>query len=129
MLFTFIKIDILSNFFKQQKFNDPDYVDSLSPEAENEIKNKFRQLSQELSEKQNQFYQALQSAQAKILAKIAESVNKAAKTVAKSKKLDAILNQDAGFYVDDKLNVSDEIIKEMDATFEKETKDAPAQVK
>lgn len=105
------------------KFNDPDYMDTLSPEAENDLKHKFRLLTQDMNEKQSQFYQALQSAQAKIMAKIAESVSKASVTVAKTKKLDAIFNQDATFYMADSLNISADVVKEMDTVFEKETKD------
>ncbi|MFQ5729127.1 MAG: OmpH family outer membrane protein, partial [Waddliaceae bacterium] len=34
------------------KFNDPDYLDSLSSEAEAELKHKFRSLNQELAQHQ-----------------------------------------------------------------------------
>lgn len=111
------------------KFNDPDYVDSLSPEAENDLKNKFRQMSQDMSEKQNQFYQALQSAQSKIMAKLAEAIGNASKVVAKNKKIDAFFNQDATFFVDEKLNQSADVISEMDTAFDKLTKDAGQEVK
>ena len=111
------------------KFNDPDFVDTLSPEAEDDLKNKFRALSQDMTEKQNQFYQALQNAQMKIMAKIAESIAKASDKVASDKKMDAIFNQDATFFLKDMANLSDEVIKEMDVSFEKEAKDQPIQVK
>lgn len=108
------------------KFNDPDYIDTLSPEAENDLKHKFRTLSQELNEKQGQFYQALQQAQVKIMAKLAEYVSKASEKLAKDKKLDAVFNQDATFFWNKDLNVSADVIKEIDAIFEKEAKEAPA---
>lgn len=107
------------------KFNDPDYIDTLSPEAENDLKHKFRALSQDLNEKQGQFYQALQQAQMKIMAKLAEYVAKASEKISKDKKLDAVFNQDATFFWNKSLNVSDDIIKEMDLVFEKEAKEAP----
>ena len=107
------------------KFNDPDYIDTLSPEAENDLKHKFRTLSQEMNEKQNQFYQALQAAQMKIMQKLAEYVTKASDKISKEKKLDAIFNQDATFYWSPELNVSESIIKEMDGVFEKESKEMP----
>lgn len=111
------------------KFNDPDYIDTLSPEAENDLKHKFRLLSQDMSEKQNQFYQALQNAQMKVMAKLAESVGKASEVVMAAKSLDAIFNQDATFSLKDSQNVSTEVIKQMDSQFEKESTTAGAQVK
>src|SRR5579871_5648379 len=39
------------------KFNDPEYLDGLSPEAEEEMKIKFRTLNEELNRYQNQYYQ------------------------------------------------------------------------
>lgn len=107
------------------KFNDPDYIDTLSPEAENELKHKLRTLSQDMNEKQSQFYQALQTAQVKIMAKIADSISKAAEKISKEKKLDAVFNQDATFYWNNELNISSDIIKEMDLAFEKEAKESP----
>lgn len=111
------------------KFNDPDFMDTLSPEAENDLKFKFRNLSQDMTEKQNQFYQALQNAQMKIMAKIAEYVTTASNKVAKEKSLDAVFNQDATFFLQDSLNISSDVIKEMDVQLDKEVKDQPIQVK
>lgn len=102
------------------KFNDPDYMDSLSPEAENELKHKLRLLSQELEGRQQQFVQALQNAQAKIMQKIAESVVKSSEKIAKDKQLDAVFNQDAAFWSSN--NISADVIKEMDLNFQPENK-------
>src|SRR5580698_1424612 len=44
------------------KFNDPEYLDGLSPEAEEELKNKFRTLNEELGRYQNQYYQVMNQA-------------------------------------------------------------------
>ena len=38
-----------------KKLNDPDYLDSLSPEKEAELKHEFRTLSQDLARQQSQF--------------------------------------------------------------------------
>ena len=43
------------------KLNDTDYLDSLTPEAETELKRKFRALNQEMNQVQSQYYQTLQS--------------------------------------------------------------------
>ncbi|NGX42261.1 MAG: hypothetical protein K940chlam7_00539 [Chlamydiae bacterium] len=102
------------------KFDDPDYLDTLSPEAEAEMKHKFRNLNQELSQHQQQYYQILNQANFKIIQKISETINEASKTVAKDKSLDIILNEEGAFYYKDTLDVSADIVKVMDATFKPE---------
>lgn len=102
------------------KFNDPDYVDSLSHEAENELKHKFRVINQEVGQLQAQYYQTLQQANMKILQKLNEIVSKAAETVAKDNQLDLILNEDSGFYYAPTLDISKKVITALDAQFDKE---------
>ncbi len=104
------------------KFNDPDYVDSLSPEAENELKHKFRLINQELGQMEGQFYQTLNQANVKILQKLNEMVSKASVTVAKENQLTLILNDDGCFFYDKTLDVSRKIIASLDALYETEMK-------
>lgn len=101
------------------KLNDPDYLDSLSPEAEAELKHKFRALSQELAQQQQQLYQTLSQANFKIIQKLTEQVNQAANSVAKEMNLDCVINEDACFFFSSKLDITSAIIKKMDDTFSK----------
>jgi outer membrane protein len=109
------------------KFNDPDYLDSLAPEAETELKRKFRALSQELTQQQNQYYQTLNQANYKIILKISEVISKAAAEVAEEKKLDIIMNDEGSFYHAPDLDVSILVVAKMDAAYDKEAKEKPAQ--
>lgn len=114
------------------KFNDPNYVDSLSPEGEAEAKNEFRQLSQEFSQIQQQYYQMLNQANQKIIQKLAETISEAAGTVAKEKNLDLILNEDASFYFQAALDVTSDVVKALDTIYANRPKDdsaAPAVTK
>lgn len=104
------------------KFNDPDYVDSLSPEAENELKHKFRVLNQELGQIQGQYYQTLNQANMKILQKLNEIVAQASGKIAKENQLDLILNEDGGFYYSPTLDISRKVIAALDALYEAEMK-------
>ncbi|ADI38549.1 OmpH family outer membrane protein [Waddlia chondrophila] len=104
------------------KFNDPDYLDSLSNEAEAELKHKFRTLSGELQQHQQQYMQILQQTNFKIIQGITEKVNEAAGIVAKQKGLDLIVNDESTFFHAASLDISQDIIKEMDKMFEKEAK-------
>jgi outer membrane protein len=101
-----------------EKFNDPDYIDSLSAEAEAELKHKFRVLSQELSQIQNQCYQALNQANMKILQELNDQIVEASKKLAQDGKYDLILNNEGCFFCNSSIDVTDEITKLMDAATE-----------
>lgn len=105
------------------KFNDADYVDSLSPEAENELKHKYRLMNQEIGQIQGQYYQTLNQANMKILQKLNEMVAETCATLAKEGQYDMILNDDGGFYYSRDLDVSKKVITLLDARYEKELKD------
>jgi len=102
------------------KFNDPDYLDSLSPEAEAEMKHKFRTLSQELQQHQNQYYQVLNQENFKIIQKIGEHITEASKVVAKNKNLDMVLNEEMAFFHTDALDISNDVVKVMDQLYKEE---------
>ncbi len=104
------------------KFNDPDYLDSLSEEAEAELKHKFRSLNAELQQHQQQYMQILQQTNFKIIQGISEKINEASKIVAKEKGFDLILNDEGAFFHSQSLDVSEDIVKEMDKLFESEPK-------
>ncbi len=104
------------------KLEDADYLDSISPEAETELKRKFRALSQELQQQQNQYFQTLNQANYRIVQKITEVLNKAADKVAKKNNIDLIVNEESAFFYSTNLDVSDQVIVCMDEDFEKENK-------
>jgi len=111
------------------KFNDPDYLDSLAPEAENELKHKFRALNQEISQQQNQYYQALNQANVKILQKLAEAVSKATETIAKEQNIDLVANEDGCFYYSSALDISPQVVAIMDKQYDKEISETPKALK
>lgn len=102
------------------KFSE-EYLDTLSPEAEAELKNKFKMLSQELSQHQNQYYNMLNQANYQIVQKMNESIATASKKVAQTKGIDLTLNEDICFSHAPNLDISKEVIVEMDAQFEKDS--------
>ena len=108
------------------KFNDPDYLDGLSPEAEEDLKNKFRTLNEELGRYQNQYYQVMNQANMKIVQTLSNNINTAAEKIAKEKKLNMVVNKDACFYYTPALDVTTAVIAEMDKTFVKNSKTAEA---
>ena len=104
------------------KFNDPEYLDGLSPEAEEELKTKFRTLNEELGRYQNQYYQVMNQANMRIIQTMSQSINTASENIAKDKKLNVVVNKDACFYYSPALDVTSSVITEMDKTYEAEAK-------
>lgn len=108
------------------KFNDIDYLDSLSPDAEAELKRQFRTLNQEFSAQQNQFYQTLSQTNMLVIQKLTEAVTKASEEVAKANKIDIVLNDESSFFTVASIDISPLVIKALDEAFEKEAKDPKA---
>ncbi len=104
------------------KFNDPEFLDGLSPEAEDELKNKFRTLNEELGRYQNQYYQVMNQANMRIMQTVSVSINSASEKVAKEKKLSMVVNKDACFYFTPGLDVTNLVIGEMDKAFAEDSK-------
>jgi len=114
------------------KFNDPDYLDSLSTEAENELKHKFRANTQELTQIQSQYYQTLNQANMKILQNLNDVVAEAATNVAKEAGYDLIVNDDSIYFSRGGLDITQAVITKMNARFDQEQKEAktiPASLK
>jgi outer membrane protein len=98
-----------------RKFNDPDYLDGLSPEAEIKAKDEYRQLTQDIAQLQQQYYQILNQANMRILQHVMEEVSGAATEVAKTHSLSLVLNEESSFYHIDALDVSSEVIRILDS--------------
>ncbi len=105
------------------KFSD-EYLDTLSPEAEAELKGKYQQLAQELSQHQNQYYNMLQQANYQIVREVGDAIGEAAKKVAATKGLDLTINEEVCFSHNPGLEISKEVIVEMDAAFAKKQAEA-----
>lgn len=111
------------------KFNDIDYLDSLSPDAEAELKRQFRTLNQEFNQQQTQFYQTLSQTNMLVIQKLTEAVTKASEEVAKANKIDVMLNEESSFYSIASIDVSLLVIKKLDEMFEKDSKYAKPEAK
>jgi outer membrane protein len=107
----------------ENKLNDEDYLDSISSDAEAELKRKRRTIRQEAMQLQNQYMQTLQQANYKIIQELTESVAAASEVVAKNG-YDVIINDEALSFYNKQLDVSEPIIKQMDLQFDKQVKEA-----
>jgi outer membrane protein len=104
------------------KFEDTEYLDSLSPKAEEELKGRFQALNEDLSRYQGQFYQVMQQANMQLIQKMSAQIARASERVAKQKKLDYVINKEACFYYRTELDLTSQVIAEMDKNFDSDSK-------
>lgn len=104
------------------KFEDSEYLDSLSPKAEEELKARFQTLNEDLSRYQGQFYQVMQQANMQLVHKMSSQIARASEKVAKDKKIDYVINKEACFYFRPDLDLTQQVIAEMDKNFDLDAK-------
>jgi outer membrane protein len=105
-----------------EKLNDKDTLDGLSPEAEAEMKNKFAQLSEEMNRYYQQYNAFMQQGNQRIMQTVFGGISQASEKLAAAKGYTMILNKQACFYSAPTLDVTSEMVKEMDKNFEEEAK-------
>lgn len=104
------------------KLQDKDYLDGLSKEAEEQMKNKMGQLSEEMNRYQQQYYQFMQQSQHKILQTVANGINNAAEQIATAKGYNLIINKEMCFFYNPTLDITNEVVQAMDKHYEMEEK-------
>jgi len=107
-----------------EKFSDPDYLDGLSPEGEQELKSKYQQLREEYERYQGQFYQAMNQTNMQMMQKIGQFVTQASGKIREEKGYTFVMNREACFAVSDAYDETDSVIAEMDRVYEKMLKDS-----
>jgi len=104
------------------KFGDTEYLDSLSPKAEEELKARYQALNEDLGRYQGQFYQIMQQANMQLVHKISGQIARASEKLAQEKHLNYVINREACFYYSPELDLTSQVIAEMDKNFELESR-------
>ena len=105
------------------KFEDQEYLDGLSPEAEDEMKAKYRSLYEDMGKYQNQLNQVLSQANYFFIQRMSANISKASESIAKNKKINFIINKDACFYYANNLDLTKDVIHEMNKNYEQDVKE------
>jgi outer membrane protein len=105
-----------------EKKQDKDYLDGLSKEAIEAMDSKFSQLAEEMNRYQQQYYQFMHQGQNKIMQAVAGGIQSAAEQIASAKGYNMILQKEACFFYAPSLDITSEIVKEMDKNFDVEEK-------
>jgi outer membrane protein len=108
------------------KFEDQDYMEGLSPKAEEELRIKYQSLNEELARYQQQFYQTSNQANYQLMQKMHLIISKVAEKIAKRNNYSFVINREACFFFADKLDITENVIKEMDLDFDFELKNKKA---
>ena len=104
------------------KLEDKETLEGLTPEAIKEMEDKKGQLQAEFGHYQEQYGHFISQGQYRFLKPIQESAVKAAENVGKSKGLTKIANREAYLYYAPSLDITADVVKEMDKMFDEEAK-------
>ena len=96
-----------------EKLKNPEFLDSLSHEAEEDLKLQYRSLAEELSRIQNQYYQAYNQANYKMVQTLQMKVSEASEKVAKAKKLGTVFNEEVCFFFENRFDITDDVIAQL----------------
>lgn len=105
------------------QLNNAEYIDTLSPEGEQELKMKFQNYQEDLQRYQQQYYQFINQANYKVMQTMHSHIKNAAKIVSAKLNLDYILDENSVICNNAGVEVTNQIIQELDILFEKEGKD------
>ncbi len=104
------------------KLNDSDHMDGLSPEGTQELNAKFQALQEEMYRYQQQYNQLMSQAQYQLIQKINGYIQSASRSIAQKKKLDYVMNKEAVFFYHVDLDITNDVIAEMNKDFDKNQK-------
>jgi outer membrane protein len=104
------------------KFEDTTFLDSLSPKAEEELRTRH----QTLSEDRQRYQWIMQQAQNQFYHRIVSQIAKASEKLAEERQLDYVINKEACFYYRPNLDLTSQVIHEMDLAFDQDGGDKQA---
>ena len=103
------------------KLEDQDYIDSITPEEELKQKQQLQAMIQEFMQLRQEYApQAMQQAQGMYAQKMGQAVSASAKRVAKDRGYDVVLNSDSSFYFKDSLEITSEVILDMNTLYDQQ---------
>ena len=105
------------------KLNDPEYIDTLSPEGEQELKIKFQNHQEDLMRYQQQYSEFINQANYKVMQTMFFHIKNAAKIVSEKLNLDYVLDENSVICNNAGIEVTKQVIQELDMLFEKEEGD------
>lgn len=103
-----------------EKLDDVNFTDALTPQALQELQEKKEKLTEELTRHRQQFMQTARQLQMNASRILHGAISKASKKIAEERSLKYVVSSDAMFFCDDKADITKEVITVMDKSFEEE---------
>ncbi len=111
------------------KLKNEDYLDSISPEAEQELQAKGQNMQMELQQLNQQAMQMMQQARGMAMQELSRQIGAASQDVAKERAFSLVISEEACLFTSTTNDVTDAVVAKMNATFEKEQQAAAPQEK
>lgn len=108
-----------------KKTEDQDYLDGLSPDAQQELHQKVQNHQMKMQMAGESYEKTLRQTYEMMQDKLSTTVKQAAEKIAQEKKLDMVIPSRFCIYSMPTLNITDTVIKKMDEMFEKSQKENP----
>lgn len=103
-----------------EKMKDQDYLDGLSPEAQQELQQKMQNQQMKMQLAGENYEKTLRGAYQAMEDKLSTSIKTASEQIAQEKKLDMVIPSRFCIYSIPTLNVTTEVIKKMDELAQKD---------
>jgi len=115
-----VRIDEIQKRCKEidEKLGNEAYIDSISAEAEENLKNERQAEVQKLMSAQNEFQQIMQQQQMAFQQSFVLSLSDAAKQVAKERGHSFVISKDACLFYDDKLDMTKDVVAKVNAVYD-----------
>lgn len=97
---------------------NPEFIDGISPEAEQKLKQKMQVLQEEQELLQNQWFQMLQQANMRFYEEMSHHVKRASRVISKEKKIPFIFQKTFCFSFPPEADMTPLVVQAMDKTFE-----------
>lgn len=104
-----------------KKLEDQDYLDGLSPDAQQELHQKIQNHQMKMQMAGENYEKTLRQTYQVMEEKLSSNVKTAAEKIAQDKKLDMVIPSRFCIYSIPTLNITDSVIKKMDESFGKDT--------
>jgi len=102
------------------KLNDSEFMDTLSPQAEQDFKDRLSDLHTEVERYQNQYVQVAQQANEHFIQTMKHHVSKASDAVAKKKNLSMVMHESTCLFYQPGFDITCDVIEEMNKNFDKD---------
>ena len=103
-----------------KQFEDPNFLDGLTPDKEKELNEQLQKMNQELMMMEGQFSQTINMAYNQFVTLINYAIKQACEKIAQEEQLDLVQRSDNLFYFQNYLDLTSKVVVEMDKQYDEQ---------